>query len=83
MSSSIVISKHVIETIKSLPAEDRNVISNALAAELLLGEDPEKTMAPFQAMVYSMIRYYVKRDTERSAAGMASGTARYTDRAAV
>ncbi len=70
MSDSIIISKHVLETIKSLPGKEREVIAKALASDLLLGDDPVESLSSFQAMIYSVIRYYVKRDTERMAAGL-------------
>ena len=66
MTSPFVISSRVIETVKSLPDEERRIISSALAEELLCGEDPVKKMSPLQAMLYSVVRYYVKRDSERS-----------------
>lgn len=62
MNSSLVISQHVMNTIRALPQEEREIISNALAREFLLGIDPESDLSPFQAMLYSVIRYYVKRD---------------------
>lgn len=42
MTSPFVISSRVIETVKSLPEEERRIISSALAEELLCGEDPVK-----------------------------------------
>ncbi|MCM1521269.1 MAG: hypothetical protein NC039_01290 [Muribaculaceae bacterium] len=61
-----VISPRVVNTINSLPAEDRGPISRALSMDLILGESPEKTLTPVQCMVYAMIRFYVRQDTERS-----------------
>lgn len=46
MTSPFVISSRVIETVKSLPEEERRIISSALAEELLCGEDPVKKMLP-------------------------------------
>lgn len=72
MSQSIVISNHVLETIKSLPTDAREVITNALATDLFLGRNPDDTLSPFHAMIYSVIRYYVRRDSERAGnAGLA------------
>lgn len=70
MSKPIVFSKRVVETIKSLPIGERKAVSDALTAELLLGEDPSANLTPFQAVIYSAIRYYVKRDSEREEAGL-------------
>lgn len=72
MSQRFVISDHVIETIKALPTEEREAVSRALALELFAGGNPEEILTPFQAMLYSVIRYHVKRDTERAKGGLFS-----------
>lgn len=64
---TMVITSKVVDTINSLPPEDRGTISTALAQEFILGRDPAETLTPFQAMVYAMIRSYVSRDTRRMA----------------
>ena len=61
--NSILITTHVINTINSLPDEERTAIANTLAAELILGEKPEDSLSPMQEMIYSIIRFYVKQDT--------------------
>lgn len=66
MNGSLVISQHVVNTIQSLPQEERVVISNALVSEFILGENPENALTPFQAMLYSVVRYYVKKDNAKS-----------------
>lgn len=66
MNDSLVISQHVVNTIQSLPQEERVVISNALVSEFILGENPESVLTPFQAMLYSVVRYYVKKDNAKS-----------------
>ncbi len=65
MNNSILISPRVIDTIKSLPTEEREAIASALAAELILGKDPDDSLNSFQSVLYSMVRFYVKHDTER------------------
>lgn len=67
MSQPFVISSRVLETINALPSEERVIISNALAGELLLGNNPVESLSPFHAMIYSMIRYYVKKDSDSMA----------------
>lgn len=67
-NSSIIISEHVVNSVKSLPETDRKAIASALAEELLLGQCPDDKLTPFQAMLYSIIHYYVRRDTERASA---------------
>lgn len=61
----MVITPHVVNTINSLPADERGAISSALASEFILGIDPADSLTPFQVMVYAMIRSYVARDTRR------------------
>ena len=61
--NSILITPHVINTINSLPDEERTAIANTRAAELILGEKPEDSLSPMQEMIYSIIRFYVKQDT--------------------
>lgn len=66
MATPFYISPRVIDTITSLPAEDRIPISNALSTEFILGIDPTDMLTPMQAMLYAMIKFYVKQDTERN-----------------
>lgn len=65
MENSILISSRVINTIKSLPAVEREAIAFALAAEMILDKDPDDSLNNFQSVLYSMVRFYVKHDTER------------------
>ena len=60
---SILITHHVINTINSLPIDERVAIASALTGELILGKNPSKELSPLQEMIYSIIRYYVKQDT--------------------
>lgn len=62
-----IISNRVVDTINRLPDKDRLPISRALSANLLHGIPPESTLTPLQCIVYTMIRHYVKQDTERGA----------------
>ncbi len=66
MERNIVISRHVVNTIKSLPHLEREAISDALARELILGQDPNESLTPVQSMIYAMIRFYVRQDMDRS-----------------
>ena len=65
MDNSIVISSHGINTINALPIEERNAIAQALASEMILGTDSCNSLSPIQEMLYSVIRFYVKRDSIR------------------
>lgn len=62
---SIVITPHVINTINALPTEERLAIASALAGEMILGESLDNGLTPLQAMLYQMIRDYIKRDSYR------------------
>lgn len=64
MDRSIIITPHVINTLKSLPAEERVAITNALAEDMILGDDVTD-LSPYQQMIYSIIRFYVERDTAK------------------
>lgn len=64
MNQSIIITPHVINTLKSLPAEERIAITNALAEDMILG-DGVNGLSPYQRMIYSIIRFYVERDTAK------------------
>lgn len=66
----VVISSHVIESIKSLPETDRRAVAIALANEMLLGLNPDDSLTPFQAMLYSIIQFHVRRDSARSMEAM-------------
>lgn len=52
MSTPVYISPRVIDTVTSLPIEDRIPISNALSMEFILGIDPTDTLTPMQGMLY-------------------------------
>ena len=63
--SSIVISPRVIRTLQQLPANERSIVSTAVAQYLFLGIDPSDTLSPYQNMIVAFILDYVRRDTRR------------------
>lgn len=65
MNRSIVLTPHVLNTINSLPEEERLAITCALAGEMILGTSIDKSLTPEQSMLYSIIRDYVRRDSYR------------------
>jgi len=68
MSSSILISSHVINTINSLPVEERVAVSAALVGEMILGKTPsDDSFSPKESLLYSIIRQYVRQDSARYA----------------
>ena len=65
IAPTMVITPHVVDTINSLPADERGVISAALAQDFILGRDPSEMLTPIQRVIYAMIKSYVSRDTLR------------------
>ncbi len=63
----VIISPHVINTVKALSEVDRKAVAEALVNEFVLGTDPEEGLSPYQAMLYVLISHYVKRDSIRGA----------------
>jgi hypothetical protein len=70
MNSAIIITPHVINTIKALPEGERSAITNALAQEMILGRESHQSLSPYQEMLYSIIRFYVERDTMKYSTGI-------------
>lgn len=52
MNRAIVITPHVINTLRSLPFEERMSVTSALAGELLLGTGPCDDLEPMETMIY-------------------------------
>ena len=67
MGTTFIITPHVINTINSLPVEERIAITAALAGVMMLGTDSTSSISQVQEIIFSMIRQYVRRDTERFA----------------
>ncbi len=65
METTFVITPHVINTINSLPQEERMAITLVLAVELILGAKASSELTPMQQVLYSMIKNYIERDTTR------------------
>lgn len=60
---SILISPRVINTINSLPEEERIAVVSAFVGEMIMGVDVEDSLTPTQTMLYAVIKSYVQRDT--------------------
>ena len=65
MTAPFYISNRVIDTIQSLPEDDRIALSTAIVGEMLLGAGPAPELTPIQALAYQIIRRYVKQDTRK------------------
>ncbi len=64
MNQNVVISAHVINTLRALPASERANIANALVDEFILG-DREVCLEPLEQMIYAIIRGYIDVDSSR------------------
>lgn len=63
--NTIVITTDVLNTLRSLPYEDRLNVASALAGEMLLGTAPATDLCPEQHLIYSILRTYVQRASAR------------------
>ncbi len=63
MKSNIVLSRYVINTINSLPENERLSIASALAGEMILGAKLTNELNPQEEMLYSVIRNFIMRDS--------------------
>ncbi|MDE6265787.1 MAG: hypothetical protein K2M07_00355 [Muribaculaceae bacterium] len=64
---SVVISQRVINTINSLPLEDRVAISTAMFGEFVLGVKEDLGLTSRNVMLYAVIRQYIRHDSEAAA----------------
>lgn len=65
MNRSIVFTPAVLNTLRSLPYEQRLEVASALTGELLLGAGESTDMEPEPTMIYSILRFYVKQASDR------------------
>lgn len=65
MNRAIVITPHVINTLRSLPFEERMSVTSAIAGELQLGTGPCDDLEPMETMIYQIIRFYVNQASAR------------------
>lgn len=68
MNQSVYFSTRVLDTINSLPMDDRSTMAAALTSEFILGVDVADSLNGIQKMVYSILRHYVRQDMRRIAA---------------
>lgn len=67
MNQSVYFSPRVLDTINSLPMDDRSTMAAALTSEFILGVDVADSLNGIQKMVYSILRHYVQQDMRRIA----------------
>ena len=67
MNQSVYFSTRVLDTINSLPMDDRSTMAAALTSEFILGVDVADSLNGIQKMVYSILRHYVQQDMRRIA----------------
>lgn len=63
MNQAIVLTPHVINTINSLPEEERVAVASAFVSEMIMGVNPDESLSPLQKMLYSVIKLYVQQDS--------------------
>lgn len=64
MNHNIVLTPHVINTLRALPENERLNVASALAGEILLGAEIND-LEPIENMIYSILRFYIKQDSCR------------------
>ena len=65
MNQTIVITPNVLNTLRSLPYEERMSVASALAGEMLLGAGPCNDLSPEESMIYQILRFYVNQASAR------------------
>ena len=60
---SILISPRVINTINSLPEDERIAVVSAFVGDMIMGVRVEDSLTPIQTMLYAVIKSYVQRDS--------------------
>ena len=63
MNQTIVLTPHVINTINSLPEDERVAVASAFVSEMIMGVNPDESLSPLQKMLYSVIKLYVQQDS--------------------
>lgn len=70
MNSSIVLSKDVLNTIKSLPTSQQFSIISAIAGEMIFGDTLRDQLTEEEKRLYYVIKSNVCRDSDRYTAYM-------------
>lgn len=65
MKSTVVFTPNVINTLNALPENERLSIACALVGEMIFGQDAMGALNSVEKMLYTMIRYNVRQDSER------------------
>lgn len=65
INKPILITPHVINTINSLPEEERIAVASAFISDMIMGVNPENSLSSLQTMLYSIIKFQVQQDTIR------------------
>lgn len=65
MNQAVYFSTRVLNTLNSLPIDERSTMAAALTSEFMLGIDLTDELTDIQQVVYSILRFYVKQDQNR------------------
>jgi len=72
MNDSIVLSRDVLNTIKSLPKEQQLSIVSAIAGEMIFGAVLRNELSEEERRVYAVIKTNVKHDSQLYACRMSA-----------
>lgn len=62
MNSSVIFSERVLNTINSLPEEEKLAVVSAVSCEFLLGVPTDTRLTPVQQLLFAVIKNYILRD---------------------
>lgn len=65
MANSVLFSNKVIETLMSLPEDERLSVTHALVGRMLLGNENVDALSPMEKIIYSMLSINIRRDSAR------------------
>lgn len=67
MNNTLIFTDRVLRTIRTLPTEERIVLANAIARDIILGAElaEELPMTPVASMIYPIIRFDIEHDSLR------------------
>lgn len=65
MNNAIIFSERVINTINSLPEEEKLAVTSAVSCEFILGVPMKKGLTPLQQLLFAVIKSYILHDTKQ------------------
>ena len=62
---NILFSRQVVKTLRELPENKREKVTQAIIADFILGQNSAEELPEFEYLIYSMIAENIKRDSYR------------------